>query len=53
MKILQNEKYAAESECGVDVVIEDLDEFAIGGLAFCQLTNADYITRVMAPVSVG
>jgi hypothetical protein len=37
----------------VDVVIEDLDEFAIGSSGLCQLTNADYITRVMAPVLVG
>ena len=53
MKILQNEKGAAESEYGVDVIIENLDEFALGGLSFCQLTNADYITRVLTPAAVG
>jgi len=51
---------ATEFACGIDVVIEDLDEFAVGRSAFCQLTNADYVAQVadyvaqvMAPVAVG
>lgn len=44
---------ATESARGIDVVIEDLDEFAVGRATFCQLTNADYVTQVMAPVAVG
>jgi hypothetical protein len=46
-------QHATEVAFGIDVVIEDLDEFALGELNFCQLTNADYITQVMAPVAVG
>ena len=53
MEIWQSMRDATESACSIDVVIEDLDEFAVGRAAFCQLTNADYVTQVMAPVAVG
>jgi hypothetical protein len=53
MEIWQSMRDATESARGIDVVIEDLDEFAVGRPAFCQLTNADYVTQVMAPVVVG
>ena len=60
MEICQSMRDATEFACGIDVVIEDLDEFAVGRSAFCQLTNADYVAQVadyvaqvMAPVAVG
>lgn len=54
METTRGVRGAAESVCAIDMVIEDLDEFAVdrAGNCFCA-TNADYITQAMAPVAVG
>jgi hypothetical protein len=38
----------SESSCGIDLVIEHLDEFSVGRAAICQLTNADYVVYATA-----
>jgi len=49
---IQSLRDANESARGIDLVIEDLDEFAVGRSALCQLTNADYVIQAMALVAV-
>jgi hypothetical protein len=53
MEIYQGRQDGTESSSGIDLVIESLDEFAVGRSAFCQLTNADYVVYSTAPGSIG
>lgn len=38
----------SESSCGIDLVIEHLNEFTDGRATICQLTNADYVVYATA-----
>lgn len=51
MEITRGIRGVTEPEC-INIVIEDLDEFAVGW-ARLSLTTADYITQAMAPAAVG
>jgi hypothetical protein len=53
MEINKGMDDVTESSSGIDLLIENLDEFAVGRSAFCQLTNADYVVYGAAPGSIG
>jgi hypothetical protein len=50
MEIYQDRQAATESQssCGIDLVIDNLDEFAAARSTVCQLTNADYVVYATA-----
>jgi hypothetical protein len=54
METYQCMRDAGETSPGIDLVIENLDEFACGyaGNCYCS-TAADYVIRTPAPAGIG